>query len=252
MREATERHSNLLLIVIVVGAAGMHVIPQVRDYLLTTWMVVGLGGAAFLSLLLFQDWAEQERDRLMRSHWILLIVYLLHQFEEHGIDLFGRSDFFITYAQNLIGEFRPGSGFILTPLAIYRTNTLVIWLPFLIAVWGGRRFIWPGLAAGGLLLANGTFHIGVALWRGEYNPGLASAIVLFLPLGLLYFRFVRQHCAIGWPAVAGGVLFGVAVHAALLLEIRFGVSSAPPAAVFVVVALAPLIANVLYDRLRGS
>jgi len=68
----------------------------------------------------------------------------------------------------------------------------------------------------------------------------------------LYFRFVRQRCAIGWPAIASSVLYGVAVHVALLLDVRFSVSSAPPAAAFVVVALAPLIANVLYDRLRGA
>jgi hypothetical protein len=159
----TERHSNFVLIVIVASAAVIQLVPQVRDYLMTTWMIVGLGGAAFLSLLLLADWAEQERDRLARFHWLLLIVYLAHQFEEHGVDLFGRSYFFITYGQTLIGEIRPGSGFFQTPLAIYRTNTLLVWLPFLIAVWGGQRYIWPGLAAGGLLLTNGIFHTGVAL-----------------------------------------------------------------------------------------
>ena len=252
MRDATDRASNLLLIVILAGAAAMHFVPQVRDYLLTTWMVVALGGAAFLSLRLLQDRAQQEHDHLTRFHWMLLIVYLIHQFEEHGVDLLGRSYFFITYAQNLIGEFGPGGGFVLTPLAIYRTNTLVVWLPFLIAVWGGRRFIWPGLAVAGLLLANGVFHISVALWREEYNPGLGSAIVLFVPVGLLYFRFVRQHCGIGWPGIASGVLFGVAAHVALLLVIRLNLRSAPPAAAFSVVGLAPLIANVLYDRLRRA
>src|SRR5262245_65724138 len=102
----------------------MHLVPQVRDYLLTTWMIVGLGGAAFLSLLLLRDWTEQGRDRLTRFHWLLLIAYLLHQFEEHGVDLLGRRDFFISYARNLIVELRPEAGFVLTPLAIYRTNTL--------------------------------------------------------------------------------------------------------------------------------
>ena len=249
--EATERHSNLLLIVILVGAAVMHFVPLVREYLLTTWMVVGLGGAAFLSLLLLQDWAQQERDRLTRFHWILLIVYLVHQFEEHGVDLFGRRYFFFTYFQNLVSEFGGGSG-PLTPLAIYRINTLLVWLPFLIAVWGRRHFIWPGLAAAGLLFANGIFHIGMALWRGQYNPGLGSAIVLFLPVALLYFRFVREHCGIGWLGIASGVLFGAAAHGAQLLGILFNLRSAPPAAVFGVVALAPLIANLLYNWLRRN
>ena len=111
MSEATERHSNLMLIVILVGAAVMHAVPQVREYLLTTWMVVALGGAAFLSLLLLQDWAQQERDRLTRFHWILLIVYLVHQFEEHGVDLFGRRYFFSptsrTWSANSAGEADP-------------------------------------------------------------------------------------------------------------------------------------------------
>jgi uncharacterized protein with HXXEE motif len=248
----TERHSNFVLIVIVASAAVIQLVPQVRDYLMTTWMIVGLGGAAFLSLLLLADWAEQERDRLARFHWLLLIVYLAHQFEEHGVDLFGRSYFFITYGQNLIGEIRSGSGFFQTPLAIYRTNTLLVWLPFLIAVWGGQRYIWPGLAAGGLLLTNGIFHTGVALWRAEYNPGLGSGIVLFLPAGLLYFRFVRRHCAIGWLGIASGALFGAAAHAALLLGIRFNLRAGPPAAVFWVFGLAPLIANFLYERLRQA
>src|SRR5215831_10582970 len=249
---ATKQPSKLLLTVIFAAAAMMQLVPPVRDYLLTTWMIITLGGAAFLSLLLLRDWAEQGRDRLTRFHWLLLIAYLLHQFEEHGVDLLGRSDYFISYARNLIGELRPEAGFVLTPLSIYRTNTLVVWLPFLIAVWGGRRFIWPGLAVAGLLLANGVFHISVALWREEYNPGLGSAIVLFVPVGLLYFRFVRQHCGIGWPGIASGVLFGVAAHVALLLVIRLNLRSAPPAAAFAVVGLAPLIANVLYDRLRRA
>ena len=62
----------------------------------------------------------------------------------------------------------------------------------------------------------------------------------------------RQHCGIGWPGIASGVLFGAAAHVALLLVIRLNLRSAPPAAAFAVVGLAPLIANVLYDRSRRA
>lgn len=230
----------------------IHFVPQVGDYLLMRWMIVGLGGAAFLSLMLLEDRAELQLDPLARFHWTLLIVYLVHQFEEHGVDLFGRSYFLITYARSLIGEIGAASGFILTPLAIYRTNTLFVWLPFLAAVWGHRRFIWPGLAAGGLVLTNAMLHIGIALWAREYNPGVGSAIVLFLPIAFLYFRFVRRHCGIGWQGIVGGVLFGAAEHALLFLRIRFNLGAPMRPILLGLVALSPLIANALYNRLRRS
>jgi hypothetical protein len=72
----------------------------------------------------------------------------------------------------------------------------------LAAVWGDRRFIWPGLAAGGLVVTNALLHIGIALWRKEYNPGVGSAIVLFLPVAFLCFRFVVRHRGVGWQGVA--------------------------------------------------
>ena len=39
--EATERHSNLLLIVILVSAAVMHAVPQVREYLGEAYIIQG-------------------------------------------------------------------------------------------------------------------------------------------------------------------------------------------------------------------
>jgi hypothetical protein len=221
----------------------------VSDFLVMTWMTVGLGGAVFLSLMLLEDRAQLQLDPLARFHWILLVVYLVHQFEEHGVDLLGRAHFFITYTRDVIRDVGAASGFILTPPAIYRTNTLFVWLPFLVAVWGHRRFIWPGLAAADLILTNGVLHIGVALWREEYNPGVGSAIVLFLPIALLYFRFVRRHCDVAWHGIARGILFGAAEHALLLLRIRFNLGSAVRPAMLGVIALAPLVANALYNRL---
>ncbi len=204
-----QRQRAVQLLAILAGAAVMHGVVQVSDFLVMTWMTVGLGGAVFLSLMLLEAQTQVRLDPLARFHWILLIAYLVHQFEEHGIDLLGRAYFFITYARAVIQDVGAASGFRfqLTPLAIYRTNTLFVWLPFLAAVWGHRRFIWPGLAARGLVLTNAILHIGILLWRGEYNPGVGSAIVLFLPASFLYFRFVMRHCGVGWQGIMGGVLF---------------------------------------------
>ena len=251
MSKATEQRQRAIqLLAILGGAVVMHVVPQVRDYLVMKWMIVGLGGAFFLSLMLLAPQGQVPLDPLARFHWILLVAYLVHQFEEHGVDLLGRAHFFITYARTVIDDVGAASGFQLTPLAIYRTNTLFVWLPFLAAVWGHRRFLWPGLAAGGLVLTNAILHIGIALWRQEYNPGLGSAIVIFLPVAFLYFRFVVRHCGVGWWGIAGGVLFGAAEHGLLLLRIRFNLGAALPPTVLGVIALTPLFANAVYNQLR--
>ncbi len=124
----TTKHqqSPIQLLAILAGATVMHFVPQVSDHLVMTWMTVGLGGAVFVSLMLLADRAQLRLDPLARFHCILLTVYLVHQFEEHGVDLLGRAYFLITYAQTVIGDVGAASGFILTPRAIYRTNTLFV------------------------------------------------------------------------------------------------------------------------------
>jgi hypothetical protein len=52
--------------------------------------------------------------------------------------------------------------------------------------------------------------------------------------------------------VTGGVLFGVAAHALLLLQIRFNLAPEGPSAAVAVLALAPLLANGLYNQLRSA
>lgn len=238
------------LLVILVGVAAIQFVQPVTEALLMTWMYVGLGGAVFLTLMLLASPQQLKLDGLARFHWILLIVYLVHQFEEHGVDLLGRSYFFITYAQAVSHDAGAASGFQLTPLAVYRTNTLFVWLPFLAAVWGHRRYLWAGLAAGGLILTNAILHIGLALWRDEYNPGLGTSFALFLPVAFLYFRFLARNCGVSWRGIAGGVLFGMAEHGLLFLRIRFNLAPAMPPMVLGGIALAPLVANALYNQFR--
>ncbi len=87
----------------------------------------------------------------------------------------------------------------------------------------------------------------LALWRAEYNPGVGSAIVLFLPAAFLYFRLLRRHHRVRLHAIAGGILFAAAAHMLLLLRVRFNVGAAVPPVVLGVIALAPLMANVLHS-----
>ena len=203
----------IVLLAILVFACALHLVPEIQSYMLSRWPVVGLGGAIFIAFLLLDQWRRRGVGLFTQWHWAFLMIYLLHQFEEHGVDLLGRSYAFMAYANGFLIE-RFGAGTpLLTSLSLYETNTLAVWAAFLVAIWGGCRFAWPGLLAGGLVFTNGLLHIGIGVMRWEYNPGLATAVVLFLPLSLFYFRRVKRRS--GWVSVLVPILVAGGAHLSL-------------------------------------
>ena len=109
--------------------------------------------------------------------YLTLPVYLLHQYEEHDDDRFR------LYLASL---FPPGAAG-LSKSEIWVINIVFVWF-LLLAVFHLER-AHPGWAmiAAYLLAANALFHIIPALIRRAYNPGLATAIILFLPLAAWLF-----------------------------------------------------------------
>ncbi|MEQ9519412.1 MAG: HXXEE domain-containing protein [Parvibaculum sp.] len=196
----------------------MHGTQVGEALMLKGWVLVGLGGAVFSLLMIVSGIrlrAGQSDDALGLAAWSLLIAYLFHQFEEFGIDLYGNVNAFPAYMNGVVAERFPDSGVVLTELSTYRINTLGIWVAFLLAIWAGHRLPWMGLAAAGVMLTNAGIHIGLAFSMGEYNPGLATALLLFLPLSLRYFIVSRHKTEAGWSAALLGILFGIAVHLSL-------------------------------------
>ncbi len=236
----------------------MHLTPTGVAMMETGWVLVGLGGAGFATFMIFSGVSVSTggvRDPLATAAWLLLIGYLLHQFEEHGLDLYGRVYYFIEYGNaQLAARFGEG-GPRLTDLAIYRINTLGVWVPFLLAIWAGRRLPWVGLAAAGTMLTNGLFHIAIALVNGEYNPGLGTALILFLPISIAYFQNVRREAGVGLLGVAGGVAFGVATHALLptvIAEAGTPSWSLRLCVIFGLLMFTPLVGNVVYRLFKRT
>jgi hypothetical protein len=103
-----------------------------------------------------------------------LPIYLVHQWEEHT------GDRFRAYVHRRLS----GGREVLTPGLTFVINFLAVWIFDLAALY----FAWgaipaAGLAAGYLAIVNAVVHILPAIVRREYNPGLATAVVLFLPIG---------------------------------------------------------------------
>jgi hypothetical protein len=71
------------------------------------------------------------------------------------------------------------------------------------------------LSAYGIPLVNAITHVGGALHDQSYNPGLLTAVVLFLPAGL-WALHVGLQAGIGGRGASAIVLGGVLTHVVLM------------------------------------
>jgi Protein of unknown function with HXXEE motif len=166
-----------------------------EDDALWTWLVrqwqwpyAALFTAAFLFALL--PFIAGGAGGLLALVFVQLPIYMLHQWEEHA------GDRFRMYANRVIGGGREA----LTPTATFWINCLGVWAVDLAALYLAWA-ITPaaGLIAGYLALVNSLLHIGPALVRREYNPGLVTAVVLFPFAG-------------GWCVLSVGATCGLLPH----------------------------------------
>ena len=190
-------------------------------FLIQHWMKVGTYAAPFLLLTYFATTSRKPElaDPLFMAV-ILLVVYIVHQFEEHWIDLFGNEYAFYAYINGLVRS-AVGSNdpdFVaLTPGAIYVINTTLVWFVGVIAIVRAPYHLFPALALAGITLVNGVTHIVMGAVRLEYNPGLLTSLVLFVPVSVAFYRAVlarhpekRQEIvvSIAWAVLAHVLMVG--------------------------------------------
>lgn len=141
--------------------------------------VYGTGPAALL-LLLLAPVLLVGRPLPLALTYLALPVYMFHQVEEWDAGLQRRT----------MGVMGPDqAGLAITRVAIM--NVGLVWLPLLAALWlviqVGPQ--WSVLAAW-MVLVNAALHLGQAAVQWRYNPGLGTAVILFLPLAAAVFYYV--------------------------------------------------------------
>ena len=226
------------LLVVFAAIVAMNTIPAVATYFEHRWPLVSLGAAACIWVFVAAQPRSAWRDPMTMATWLLFSAYLFHGFEVDGIDLLGREFYFQTHVLQT-------RGIELTAGDIMRMNTVSIYLLFVCAIWGGERYPFAGMAAAGVTLANGLMHSINSIMLVEYNPGLATSLLLFLPGASWYLYRALRVLKINHWLIAGGVAYGLFGHAALLpLCVLLGT----PMWLMAGFAVTPLIANVLLDR----
>ncbi len=214
------------------------------------WPYMGLGAALLLALLLSTDILRSDRSvsrwkDLVWLAWAGTLAYLLHQFEEHGIDADGAHYAFRGFMCATLGF--PDPKTCPVPLSyITSVNVAAVWLAGPAAALLGRR--WPALALSyfSIPFINFLGHTVPFLINGAYNPGVLTAILVFLPLSLWAFRVALVRYQLGWSTVLATVFAGVILHAILLLSVKAYIAGLIGIVVLdVIQVINPLIAGVI-------
>lgn len=177
--------------------------------MIVNWVYGGF--TAGLLLLLLMPLMTASWPASLTATFILLPVYMLHQYEEHDHDRFR------LFFNATIGKGKD----VLSPTAVFITNVPGVWgvitLSLYLAAAGNVGW---ALIAVYLVLVNALVHVIHAFVFRGYNPGLGTALALFIPLGAYALRQV-QIAGGGTPMFhAIGLVAAIAIHAAILLHVR--------------------------------
>ncbi len=173
------------------------------------WPYAGLFAAAFLAVLApfvfhYAGWP-------IGLVYLQLPIYMLHQYEEHAGDRFRR------WVNKLLGHGRE----VLTPIATFWINSLLVWLVDLVALYLACFVdLSFGLIAIYLPVLNAFGHIVPSVILRKYNPGLATSVLVFLPVGISSICVVSQAAHSGFRDHALAFAVAVAIHAAIIVHVR--------------------------------
>lgn len=225
------------------------------QFFLYYWPFPGL--ALAIALLL---WLAPWRRSGGRSRWhdpvrvlpLLWPMYLLHQFEERGIDLLGRRYPFLADLCATLGHAGDLAHCPVDEAILCAINVGGCQIVFLMTLLLRRRA--PAVAAcgWGVPLINALLHIGGSLSHMAYRPGLFTSVALFLPLGLWVLRTlvragVLRPAQIAWVLGSGVVMHAVLMTSLLLIE-RGVLSHEAALAINVLNGFVPLLVGLWIGR----
>jgi hypothetical protein len=179
---------------------------MIERWLNEHWVAAALCTGIVLTLLL--PVLAQESNAAWLLTYSLLPVYMFHQVEEHTGDRF----------RNFVNQKICGGMEALNHAAVLWINLPGVWGVGLLSVYAATYLgIGWGLSMVYLVLVNALAHIvAAALWR-EYNPGLWTALGLFLPAGTLALLETRRQPGVLPMHHAVGLGVAIAIHVAIVV-----------------------------------
>lgn len=182
--------------------------PNPVSWLCSNWPFAGTVTAVFLAFLLPLVVGAWTTGLVLT--YLLLLVYLVHQVEEHYGDRFRR----------FLNRQLAGGAEALTLQATMWINVGGVWLLFLLVLLlAGLVDLGFGLIAAYTVLLNAALHLVMAVVLRSYNPGLWTALCLFVPFGVWALAVLSRANGIGWAGHLSGVGVAVLVHGLIALMV---------------------------------
>ncbi|MEM9265663.1 MAG: HXXEE domain-containing protein [Cyanobacteria bacterium P01_F01_bin.13] len=188
------------------------------DFLVENWMKLGIYIAPFLFFMFFAS-RTQETESILYDvklmSVLMLVAYIVHQYEEHWIDLFGNQYAFYGYINELFLSTLnvQNTGIMpLSPESIFVINTSLVWLVGIIAIWRSPKHLFPALTMAGITLVNAVSHIMAGIAKQSYNPGLLTAIIIFIPLAIVFYRNIFITVPTASIQVKVSIIWAILAH----------------------------------------
>ena len=192
------------------------------------WPYLALFLALTITSYVLKPLSSNEHDILHRLQNPLILfylggpVYMLHQFEEHGIDFLGNTYAFQTFiCENFTSMVPTVQTCPASASFILGVNVGSVWISSFIGAWLGDKY--PLVGAAGCLsipAVNIFGHVIPAVTGGRYNPGLLTSILIFAPYVVwTYHQLLARRMLSAFGTVLTIGLCGIPVHVVLLYSL---------------------------------
>ncbi|MEM1155014.1 MAG: HXXEE domain-containing protein [Pseudomonadota bacterium] len=190
-----------------------------HGFLIEHWMKVGTFMAPFLLLIAFSFRSHGELQSNPRVlSLFMLVAYIVHQFEEHWVDLYGSTYAFKPYLNRFLSSVtaQQGDSEFMSDTSVFVINTSLVWLVGALAIWRGSKHIFASLCMAAIVVVNAISHIVASFIAGRYNPGLLSAVLLFVPLGVAVYLQLWRTRGASVRLVIASLVWGLLAHVILI------------------------------------
>jgi hypothetical protein len=148
--------------------------------------------------------------------WLAVAIYLIHNVEEYGVDLLGQFHAFPHFMCAMLAQPPYPSCPIPAPFYL-AVNLPLFWVGAPVAAILSRRHPILGLSVYGVIFVNALTHLG-AFVRSGYNPGVLTALILFLPVSFWVARVCFGKRGLPYGVLAFIVADGIFLHAVLMVS----------------------------------